>query len=626
MLRTRTAILLLLAFAALALTLTWQSLWLDEVFSIYYVERPFDDAWRSSIFPEQNPHATLYYLSMWVWIRAAGTSDFAVRYFSLLTGTAAIALIGVLARAWLGARATPVAMLLLTVSPFAFWHMQEARQYALYLCLALLSTYCLWRLINSKPGIGLIVAYALSATAMAYAHFFSVFAVAAQCIVGAVLCLRRPPALARLICAAVITAIACAPIPLRLIGSGRTFDQADITRVALPLDGMLREMLAEYSTRLPAAQGASWLLIAFGLTFIAGGIMLWRRNRRAAFMVTGLALLPALLFLPIAARVSVFSPKYALAAMPMFVLALSALVTAALARRRAAGLAVLALLTGASAWGIYRDFTNPDVQRENWRFAARFLARETAAGETILVFADYSAPVLQHYFKGPANVVKITDPWNASGAFDQAQQGDGRRLWVLLSHDQNAAPNHKILDVAYARYPWAYAQYPSLGAIKVLGFSMRWRTPALPPDAQPVANARFANGLQLLGFKVDQTRLPPYDRISHPPSNWIHVTTYWSRWKPVEPGDAQPALRLIGADGGEWGGDLSRRPNVFDFDPPAKWADGDIIESHADVNLNPLTPPGAYTLEARVLVGETRLSLDGAQANGVALTGIEITR
>lgn len=309
MLRTRPAILLLLAFGVLALTLTWQSLWLDEVFSIHYVDRPFDDAWRTSIFPAQNPHASLYYLSLWVWIRAAGTSDFAVRYFSLLAGAAAIALIGALARAWLGARSAPVAMLLLAASPFAFWHMQEARQYALYLCLALLSTCCLWRLINRKSGSALIIAYALSATAMAYAHFFSVFAIAAQCIVGIVLCLRQPTALVRLICAATVTAIACAPIPLRLIGSGRTFDQADITRVALPLDGMLREMLAEYSTRLPAAQSAPWLLVAFGLAFVAGVIALWRRNRRAAWALAGLALFPALLFLPIAARVSVFSPK-----------------------------------------------------------------------------------------------------------------------------------------------------------------------------------------------------------------------------------------------------------------------------------------------------------------------------
>ncbi len=30
----------------------------------------------------------------------------------------------------------------------------------------------------------------------------------------------------------------------------------------------------------------------------------------------------------------------------------------------------------------------------------------------------------------------------------------------------------------------------------------------------------------------------------------------------------QPALRLTSGDGGEWGGELSRRPNVFDFEPP----------------------------------------------------------
>ena len=45
----------------------------------------------------------------------------------------------------------------------------------------------------------------------------------------------------------------------------------------------------------------------------------------------------------------------------------------------------------------------------------------------------------------------------------------------------------------------------------------------------------------------------------------------------------------------------------------------------ADVNLNPVTPPGRYTLAARVMAGETRLTLDGAGGNDVTLTSIEIT-
>jgi hypothetical protein len=139
-----------------------------------------------------------------------------------------------------------------------------------------------------------------------------------------------------------------------------------------------------------------------------------------------------------------------------------------------------------------------------------------------------------------------------------------------------------------------------------------------------VTQGRFANGMELVGYSVDNTRLKPTDNISHPPSNWIHVITYWRRWKAIDPAGAQPALRLTSSDG-EWGGELLRRPNVFDFDPPEKWNDGDIVEAHYDVNLNPVTPAGNYTLEARMMKDEQRLPREGSSDTWLKLASIEIT-
>jgi hypothetical protein len=297
----------------------------------------------------------------------------------------------------------------------------------------------------------------------------------------------------------------------------------------------------------------------------------------------------------------------------------------ALKTNRALGAVLVLIVVALFGWGTLRDLTQPDFQRENWRFTGQTLERLASPDDAVLVFADYSARVLEHYYDGGAAIYPFAgDPGNPGSMFDAVQQQPGRMLWLVLSHDQNAYPNHRLLDTAYARYPWAYAAYPSQGNIKLLGFTMRWRHDRLPDGIVPVENGRFSNGLELIGYGVDQARLKATDHISHPPSNWIHVVTYWRRWKSIEPTGAQPALRLIGSDGGEWGGDLSRRPSVFDFDPPEKWDDGAIIEAHYDVNLNPATPPGNYTLEARMLKGDQRLPRDSADQTSLALTPIEI--
>ena len=625
--------LLLFAFAVLMLTLQWQSLWLDEVYSLWYVNRNFDDAWQKAIFPEQNPHATLYYLLMWAWVKAFGVTDLAARMSSLIFGMLSLALGYRLARDWTGSKPALLFALLMAVSPFAIWHGQEARQYALYLCLGLLSTLALSRAIGLnaraprwRPGYALL--YIVSAVAMAYSHYFSVFVIAAQFAGALIVLVRAPRRLLPLLLMGVVVAALCLPIPWRLLQSGRTFDRADITRAFMPPQEMLASMLEEYITRVawPANPILHALLLAVPALLLALGLVfLFRRNWRLGAFVMCLALLPALLYLPISTSVSIFTPKYVMASFPFFLMALAVGLNAVLQHNRALGAALVVAVIALFSAGTLRDLTQPDFQRENWRFAGDFLKREATADDAVLVFADYAAPVLAHYYDDGAEIIPFAgDPGNPAPAFDFAQQRARRMLWLVLSHDQNAYPNHTLLDVAYSRYPWSYAQYPSQGNIRVLGFNTRWRHDALPAGATPVANGRFANGMELIGYSIDNSRLKATDRISHPPSNWIHAVTYWQRWKPIDPAGAQPALRLTSADGGEWGGELSRRPNVFDFDPPEKWGDGDIIEAHYDVNLNPATPAGNYMLEARMLKDDQRLPLDGSSDTWLKLAPIEI--
>jgi hypothetical protein len=337
---------------------------------------------------------------------------------------------------------------------------------------------------------------------------------------------------------------------------------------------------------------AAWLL---------GALMIKRRAKLPGVLLITLTVLPLLIFLPVSARISIFSPKYAIAMLPVVFVGVAAGLSALIARSRVLGAVGLACVLGFSSFAHYRDLTEPAVQREHWNWISDYLRQNAQPDDQFIVFADYAEPVFRwHFDRANANrkIYRfVDDPMNPEPVFDKLQADPKTRtIWLIMAHDQVARANHRLLDVAAQRYAWTHRQYPNNGFLRVMGYATQWRHTALPASATPYT-ARFANGLELVGARVNPTTLAPTDKISHPPSNWIHVVTYWRRWKPFEAPHVRPFLRLIGnADAGEWGGELSYVPNVFEYDPPGKWDDGTLVEYHFDVNLNPITPAGEYTL------------------------------
>jgi len=649
-------VLVVVAFAARTLSLTQQSLWLDEVYSIWFVNRPFDEAWRVGIFPDQNPHAPLYYLVLWGWLQAAGASDFTVRYLSVLFGVAGVAVVWRAAREWMGVRAGLIAALLAMCSPFAIYFAQEGRMYALYLLLAALSLLCMVRAL--KPGrrrgrgpLRYWLGMAAASVALAYSHFFGVFWIAAQYVMALVAAWTGAAgrslwhggqgALARryapIVATGALAALACLPIPISLMGSGRTYSLQDVTAPAMPVDAVLRDLIAEFTTRtrwadLPENWAAA-LTLPLAALMLAGVALAWRKGWRTGLTMTGLLTLPVLIYAPFWQTAGVFQPRYAIPLFLPCVLGWAVALDGAARRWRWAGLALAAAVIVWFSVAHLRDLTRPEFQREDWRFAGDYLNRMTTANDRIVVFVDYIEPVLRWYYNGPAPIVPYAaglDVYHPEPFFDEVQSpAEVHTLWLVLSHDMAVAPKHRLLDVAYARYPWARAQYPTNGNIRILAFTPRWRWDALPPTAAPMTR-RFAGGLELVGYHLDMTRLSPRERVSHPPSNWIHVITYWRRWGPVDSGGADrvsihPQLRLVDEAYGEWGGDLPRLPDVFDFDPPAGWPEGAIIEAHADINLNPITPAGMYRLILALTRDGQRLPLQDGSADFVLLSPVEIT-
>ena len=146
--------IVLLGMALRVHLLDGQSFWSDEGISLLRSAQPFGEMLRNM--PVE--HVPGYFVLLFGWLRATGTSDYALRYLSVLPSVLSIAMIYRLAsdmgdfmpgRGHARAAGT-AASLLLATGVFQIWYAQEVRMYA-------------WLPAN-ESGLGLVSVAAASAT------------------------------------------------------------------------------------------------------------------------------------------------------------------------------------------------------------------------------------------------------------------------------------------------------------------------------------------------------------------------------------------------------------------------------------------------------------------------------
>ncbi|MDX1991433.1 MAG: glycosyltransferase family 39 protein [bacterium] len=173
-------VVLLVAALMRVYHLTLQSLWFDEAF-----------AWNIIIQPDMFPriaadtHPPLYYLLLRGWTALAGDSPLALRYLSTLTSILTVALVYQIGAELIRRRdhlfytAVPVAgALLLALTDMEVDLAQEARNYALYTCLACLSMalYLRWERRDQNTLLSpLFVSWIVANTALVYTHYQGAF-------------------------------------------------------------------------------------------------------------------------------------------------------------------------------------------------------------------------------------------------------------------------------------------------------------------------------------------------------------------------------------------------------------------------------------------------------------------
>lgn len=363
------------------------SLWLDE-----------------SLTATGNPIATftdgyhwLYYSLMWPWRNVVGSSEWDLRFPSVVGSMLACCLLVVLGHRLFGRSVAVVSGLLLATSPFVVKWSQQARGYTLLLSASLVATLLLLRALERGTR-GAWAAYGLAFAFVVVWHPVGGFLLApAQLVLVAQRRERvRPHGLLAAVIVMVLGVPWAAQIALRSTGRGVAMDW--LTR---PSPGTAAHAFLDVS----GAAGIGVLLAALGLWVLAR-----RSDRDLAVWLGTWALTPFVLALAVSIVRPIYLDRYLIVAAPAFAL-LGGVAIVGLGRRSAAALvAAVVVATGAGLGQWYSSGDHGNWHGEDWRGAvATVLARH--GNDPIVVAPWSSSPAAVYYGTSPVSAATADSIW-----------------------------------------------------------------------------------------------------------------------------------------------------------------------------------------------------------------------
>lgn len=183
-------VIMLLGVTLRLVNFTSEPLWYDEIFGIqlaYYGESIAEIVEYS----KETFYTPLYYIGLRGWLHLFDNGPFFSRALSLIFSLASIGLIYAFVVRLFDKKTAVIATLLMAIAPLQVEFGQEARPYAIFSFIALLSMYFFWQfLINTKDKKGLIVITSLNVIGL-YLHYDYFILIAAQ--IGIILILRTMP-------------------------------------------------------------------------------------------------------------------------------------------------------------------------------------------------------------------------------------------------------------------------------------------------------------------------------------------------------------------------------------------------------------------------------------------------
>jgi 4-amino-4-deoxy-L-arabinose transferase-like glycosyltransferase len=613
-----TTLFFLLAYALRVWNLGEMELTFDEVASVFVAQRGLLDIVRY-VAGAIREHPPLYYFSMSIWFRLAGTTEFAVRYPSTLIGLLSVAWGIRLGRMLLGREAGMWTGILLALAPASLWVDRTGRMYALVMLLAMMIMSAWWRWIENPTWKRWGIFLALSIIG-ALTHYFLVFLWGSQ---GLMLLLApqktrriRWPWIGSVIGAGIVL------LGLVMLSPGIRTTMFSVFNI-FPLRALrlteLRNLLLELTLMWVDPERLPLALTILGLA-ILGWYLSWRVMPAKGVLLSTWSLVPIVIlhFIPIELKA-----RYVLLTFPAMMLGVAATLTLLRPHRPfqenkspqneqfsgkrvsslgdfnfwnyhslasadgsllffwrllRIGLAALIFIILSMQWQqIYHPLEGTFKQQVDFLHAA------ACPGDAIVLNGPWSG-LLFKYYTPPPGLPQIPVPAQAPPGFNAevdiprlenviAEYG---RIWTFYAAIRPSDPDYAV-SRWFANHAYAVHTYKS----------MVLYLPPAPTMREVTSDISFGEHLHLRHVAVDRESVGIGDPLRVDLA-WEHVGV---------PSEPALTLALVDAKGQAWAteefrtGPVHRRP---DFRLSQKWTD------QRGIWLLPGIPPGQYTLALRV--------------------------
>ncbi len=628
--------LLLIAFGLRVYHLDAQSLWNDEGLALYRARLTLSENLSNVIVvppnvPTRDTNPPLYFIELSALRMAAGESEYALRFVSVMAGVLLVALLYVTGKRLYSARVGLIAAGLGTLSPFLVWYSQEARPYTQIAALSLASVYLLLRALRFPRGADegpasatwrswlIWAAWGAVTLAMLASHFntFLLLPLEGLILAIAMIRLRRREALI------VMGGLLLLAAPLIVYAVSRAQTTLDAVFRFRPLDSIAQESLSAFVIGAPHEIFQPLWAVLPGLMLLTVGVvggLLSKAWRQSAWLMLAYLLVPLAAFYAAMFVTPIYiGPRHIIFLLPPIYLLMAAGVTLIWNRWRVIAWGVIALQVGLMGWWLTVQFTDPSYVKQDVRSAACEIAADARRDDIVVLNDAVGSFVFDYYYQRCGGEAPWTSiPVYPSLDFDealsqfQATTEAANRVWYVTQ------PARAAFDVR-GMDEWARGHLLRLGHQK---FTAMWLGSAyqlytahfpildmLPQSAQPRALTWPSAGLQLAGVEPI---------VISPARDQAQVNLYWQLDQPAQR-NFNFTLRLVDSTGAEWG---LWRGTAFDNWSAKKWPVGKYVGQSVNMILPNGLPAGEYALLVSIVGGQTNEVMPSA----VGLTEVEITK
>lgn len=609
----------IVALTGLALALRlhrilFQSLWWDEGISLYLAGLDLAHLTTAKDFAI-DLHPPLYHVLLGGWRTLAGSSVFAMRFFSAALGVLAVPVVFVIGRRLAGPAAGLIAAGIVATSPFAIFSGQEIRMYTLLPLLGVVSVAICQRLLDEieadpsrqaghKAGasvpawVALVVVNVLGLYSY---YYFGLLILAEDLAILVALIASRParPTLVAWVASQAASAVLFIPWAIPLVGIFRSGVANAIpidAEVHRTLGAYLRECLVAFVAGFsPPARLTTIALVAV-VALGALGIFANRRHRSTWLLVFGVAVPLAGAYAILLGR-PFFYPRFINYCAPLldvlFGAGIVALVGAGRRLGRLAGAGALAVGVGALGVVLAAAGGSLAVQYREPRVAY-------STADYRVTLADLAT------LAEPGDVVIGTYPWqlgyvagylpNAGLALIAPQSGDATaagaarivaahpRVWLLLYAAGGKWQADRFEDaLAGAARPVYDSRF---GDSRVRLFAAGQPAPAVNPAA------RLGDRIALVSYQLGQSSLGSSRPLR--PGESVELTLTWQATAPVAESYTE-FVHLVGPDGRVVAQEDA--PPLAGARPTDGWAVGETIVDRHRLRLPADAPAGEYLAE-----------------------------